>query len=75
MTDGAVSGSERSVPPSSPSMNGGTYRPPFITIFSAVFSSALLDRLGTKPMAPRSMARMTSLERSDADTTTTGSDG
>ena len=56
-------------------MAGGTYIEPDITIFSASCSSALELRLGTKPIAPRSIARITSLARSLADTTTTGPAG
>ena len=36
---------------------------------------SLVARLGTKPMAPMSMARMTSLVRSEAEMTTTGRAG
>jgi hypothetical protein len=60
---------------SRPSIIGGTYSPPDMTMRSASNSWSLDERLGTKPIAPRSMARMTSLVRSEADTTTTGSDG
>ena len=42
---------------------------------SASKSISLDERLGTKPIAPRSIARITSLVRSEADTTTTGSAG
>ena len=56
-------------------LDGGTYMEPVITISSAAYSSPCDDFLGTKPMAPLSMARMTSLARSDADTTTTGTAG
>ena len=49
--------------------------PPDMTMRSASNSVSLLARLGTKPIAPRSMARITSLLRSEADTTTTGSAG
>ena len=49
--------------------------PPDITRRSASCSVSLLARLGTKPMAPKSIARITSLARSEAETTTTGSDG
>src|SRR4051812_48526761 len=46
--------------------------PPDMTTLSASVSVSLLARLGTKPIAPRSIARMTSALRSDAETTTTG---
>ena len=46
--------------------------PPRMTTCSASCSVSLLARFGTKPMAPRSMARITSALRSDAETTTTG---
>ena len=49
--------------------------PPESTRDSASSSCSLLARLGTKPMAPMSMQRITSLLRSEADTTTTGSAG
>jgi hypothetical protein len=49
--------------------------PPDITMCSASNSVSLDARLGTKPMAPWSMERMTSLVRSLADTMTTGSAG
>ena len=49
--------------------------PPDITMCRASNSVSLLARLGTKPIAPRSIERITSLVRSDAETTTTGSAG
>jgi hypothetical protein len=49
--------------------------PPDMTTFRASVSVSLLARLGTKPMAPRSMARITSELRSEAETTTTGTAG
>ena len=49
--------------------------PPDMTTCSASDSVSLLARLGTKPIAPRSIARITSALRSDAETTTTGTAG
>ena len=49
--------------------------PPDMTMCSASNSVSLLARLGTKPIAPRSIARITSALRSEAETTTTGSAG
>ena len=49
--------------------------PPDITWRRASNKMSLLARLGTKPIAPRSIARITSLARSDAETTTTGNAG
>ena len=49
--------------------------PPDMTMCSASNRVSLLARLGTKPIAPASTARITSLVRSDADTTTTGKAG
>ena len=49
--------------------------PPCITIESASNSVSFDARLGTKPIAPRSIERITSLVRSEAETTTTGSAG
>jgi hypothetical protein len=49
--------------------------PPDITTLSASKRISLLARLGTKPIAPRSTAWITSLLRSEADTTTTGTAG
>ena len=46
--------------------------PPDMTTLSASVSVSLLARLGTKPIAPRSIERITSALRSDAETTTTG---
>ena len=46
-----------------------------LLIEAAWNSVSLLAHFGTKPIAPRSMARITSVLRSDADTTTTGSAG
>src|SRR3954469_9987871 len=46
--------------------------PPCMTTRSASVNVSLLARLGTNPIAPRSIARMTSARRSDAETTTTG---
>ena len=74
ITPGTVS-PPRLRPNSRPSIEGGTYIEPDMTMRSASCSSACDELLGTKPMAPLSMARMTSLVRSDADTTTTGTAG
>ena len=49
--------------------------PPDITSLSACASISVLLRLGTKPIAPWSIERITSLARSEAEITTTGRDG
>src|SRR6187455_1573869 len=49
--------------------------PPCMTTCSASCRVSLLARLGTKPIAPRSIERITSALRSEAETTTTGTAG
>jgi hypothetical protein len=76
ITPGTVSPPMRLRPNSRPSMDRRhVHRTRHHHAQRFVQFAVLDDFLGTKPMAPLSMARITSLARSEADTTTTGTAG